>query len=397
MSQVLKTKILVLSFWTPPLIRPRAILIGKMIPEWIRQGISPVIVTYDNSGEWNINVPIYKIPILNSIKGIWGNFLSRNFNEYLYYRRLFKQVKNIIKERNIEVVFSFSNPQASNILGAMIRKKLGIKFISHFSDPWYDNPYKSFSGMGARKVLFLEKFIIKNSDSIIFTNFQALDLVMKKYPNSWKKKATVISHSYNPKEYPEDDHKIKDEFVISHIGAFYKERNPEMLFQALSLLKKNKGFLKFKIKLIGGINQYTGYSEQKLKDLVKTYNLEKETEIFSSVDYQESLRQMMISDCLVVIDANFFPSPFLPSKVVDYAGARKIIIGITPKGSPTDDFLSNLGFKTFSYGKIKEMTDYLENLINKKEKVMINDKFLKKYEIENTTRDLINIFKEVLK
>lgn len=390
-------KILFLTFWTPPTVRPRAITIGKLMPELIKQGLKPVIITYENNGQWNVNAPIYKIPVLKSVKGIWSNFLFRNLNEYLYYRNLFKQAKKIIKKYDIQAVFSFSNPQASNILGAMIKKKLGIKFVSHFSDPWYDNPYKSFSKIGAKKVLFLEKFIIKNSDRVIFTNKQALELVMKKYPSSWNKKSSVIPHPYDSKKYPRDDREDKNEFIISHIGAFYKERNPEMLFQALSLLKKAPVSLKFKIRLIGGINQYAGYSEQGLKSLVKTYNLEEDTEVFPSVDYQESLRQMMISDCLVVIDANFSPSPFLPSKVIDYAGAGKIIIGITPKGSPTDYFLSNLGFKTFSYGKTKELTNYLDNLINKREKVVINGGFLEKYKIENITRDLINIFKKVLK
>src|SRR3989344_9046948 len=55
-------KPLCLSFWTPPTNRPKAILICKMIPEWINQGIRPVIVTYEKNGDWNIDTPVYKIP-----------------------------------------------------------------------------------------------------------------------------------------------------------------------------------------------------------------------------------------------------------------------------------------------------------------------------------------------
>jgi len=54
-------KVLCLGFWSPPLIRPRAILLGKIIPEWLNQGIKPVVVTYDNGGQWNVEAPVYRI------------------------------------------------------------------------------------------------------------------------------------------------------------------------------------------------------------------------------------------------------------------------------------------------------------------------------------------------
>ncbi|MBU4375843.1 hypothetical protein KKH38_05055, partial [Patescibacteria group bacterium] len=60
-----KLKILCLSFRTPPAVRPQAILIGKMIPEWIKQGVSPVIITYESGGKWDINAPVYTIPQFN--------------------------------------------------------------------------------------------------------------------------------------------------------------------------------------------------------------------------------------------------------------------------------------------------------------------------------------------
>jgi len=67
----------------------------------------------------------------------------------------------------------------------------------------------------------------------IFTNPAAKELVMKKFPKFWAKKAAVIPHCFNAKDYPEIQTKDDGRFVISHIGAFYKIRNPEILFKAL--------------------------------------------------------------------------------------------------------------------------------------------------------------------
>lgn len=393
MDKINKLKILALSFWTPPLIRPRAILIGKIMPELIKQGIDPVIVSYNNGAKWDIDAPVYNIPVLNPAKGVLDNFLCRNFNEHLYYRRIFKQVGNIIREHGIKTVFSFSNPQASNILGAMLRKKMGIKFISHFSDPWYDNPYKFFNGMGAKKVLFLEKFIIKNSDKVVFTNDMALNLVMKKYPDSWRKKARVIPHCYNPKDYPEAVKK-SDKFIFSYIGAFYKQRNPEIFFQALKkILDKNPEFKKrFLVKLVGVINDYAGYSEKTVKEMIKKYGLTEIVELLPVVNYQDSLRLMKESDCLIAIDANFENSPFLPSKLIDYAGSNAIIIGITPDKSPSAEFLKNLGYRSFNYSQTDDLADYISKLIRREIDIKINNQYLEKFDVKNVVQELIKFF-----
>ena len=398
-----------------------------MIPEWINQGIDPVIMTYNVCGDWGINVPIYRIsqfeiskPRIPSSRSehsanlaviafwAWSKFVKIPFlgsifnliKKKSYYNELYKIAKKIIKEHNIQIVFSFANPQESNILGAMMAKKLGVKFVSHFSDPWYDNPYKTFSKLGGKKVLALEKFIIKNSDRVIFINKTAQELVMKKYPADWFKKSLTIPHCYDLKDYPDtiNDKPLSDKFVLSYIGAFYKERNPEPLFKALKIIiDTDKNFAdKFVIKLIGAANDYAGYSAEKIENMLNAYDLRKRTEIIPPISYKESLKYMKLSDCLIVIDADMTGSPFLPSKVVDYAGSGNFIIGITPTDSPTDIFLKNLGYKSFNYNQVNELAVYLEKLILEEIKISINQNFLRKYDVRNTTAKLINIFNEVL-
>ena len=397
MNKKSKLNVLFLTFWTPPIIRPRAILIGKIIPEMMQQGIEPIIMTYDICGGWKINAPIHKIPDFKTGHGWRGSFLMRNLMEYLYYRRLFKVARKIIIDNDIEVVFSFSNPQASNILGAMLKKKLGIKFISHFSDPWYDNPYKSFSRLGAKKVKFLERFVIENSDRVVFTNDEAGELVMKKYPSQWKTKAITIPHCFKPAEYSEvKKNNQTGIFTFSHIGAFYKERNPDFLFEALNRILLKRPSANFKIKLVGCAGHYTGYSNDDLKDSINRFRLDKFIEIIPRVSYQESLELMKNSDCLIVIDANFVGSPFLPSKIVEYAGSGNLIIGITPSGSPTEKFLYNLGCSSFNYNQINGLTDYIEKLLENKSGQVINGEFLKNFEVKNIVRLWIEQFNKLI-
>ncbi|MDD5290991.1 MAG: glycosyltransferase [Patescibacteria group bacterium] len=391
-----KIKVLCLSFWTPPAVRPQSILIGKMIPEWIKQGLEPVIITYDVCGDWGINAPVYKIPKFKINRYFNKYFLIRNFFATRYYKKLCKIAEDIVKNYKIDIIFSFSNPQASNILGAMMKEKLGAKFVAYFSDPWFDNPYKKYSWLERKNVLKLEKYVIENSDKVVFVTKEAKNLVMEKYPEFWAKKAEVISHCFNLKDYPEVSKTDSDKFIISYIGAFYKQRNPELLFKALQkIINKGPDFArKFKIKLIGAANDYAGYSTESIAKMADLYGLKDNIEIVPPVSYEESLKYMKLSDCLVVIDADMPGSPFLPSKVVDYAGSGRAILGITPTNSPTAQFLESLGCASFNYNQIYELAKYLEGLISGE--IKINKEYLEQYDVRNTTAKLIKLFNEAL-
>ena len=378
-------------------MRPRAIAAGKIIPELVRQEVFPVIMTYKICGDWNIDLPTYKILELRKrgrFAGIW--------DECLYYWHLFNIACAVIKKHGVNVVFSYANPQESNILGAMLKKFLGIPFVSHFSDPWVDNPYKKFSGLGGYKARTLEKFVIKNSDRIMFTNQAALELIMKKYPASWAKKARVLNHSFDSREYPLSSLEAKQlsspraKYVISHVGAFYKERTPEALFMALKKISNESPeiFEKLEVVFVGAGNEYGGYGEQKLKELMDKYGLAQTVKITPVVEYKESLKLMKESDCLVVIDAPFEKSPFFPSKTVEYAGSGKPILGITPFGSPTSEFLEKLGFWHFEHNQVEEISKCILDLVLGKKGFSPNKEFLSGFSVEAVSAELIRELRE---
>jgi len=55
--------------------------------------------------------------------------------------------------------------------------------------------------------------------------------------------------------------------------------------------------------------------------------------VLPPVDYRTSLALMRSADLLLNIDAPFKNSIFLPSKLVDYIGAERPVLGISPTGT----------------------------------------------------------------
>ncbi len=386
-----RNNILCLGFWSPPLVRPRAIALGKTIPELVRQGAHPVLMTYKKTEPWNINIPIETIPEF-APKGIWKLPALRTIAELLYYKKLLHGAKKIITKHKITAIVSFANPQAANILGALIHKCYGIKFIAHFSDPWFDNPYKTFSRLSATKVKFLEKFIIRAADRVIFTNDAIQAVVMKKYPECWRAKTLVIPQAYNPNDYPKVKTK-NDRFVIRYIGVCYKDRSPEFFFASLRHAINNNPDLQNKIavEFIGATNPYASFSNEAMSTLIAQYKLEGIVRSLPAVPHHESLALMSNADALLVIDANFANTSARPSKLMDYAGSRTPIIGIAPHGGPIEQMLNGLGFKNFSYDEQNELANYIAALATNATQPKINETFLQQFNISVTTKQLIDL------
>ena len=134
---------------------------------------------------------------------------------------------------------------------------------------------------------------------------------------------------------------------------------------------KNKVLFKF----IGNVPDY-------YKNMVMIKNLYKNIVFLPPVNYDETLCQMKEADCLLHIDAEFKydydSNIFLASKLSDYMGCQKPILGITAKGSPAYTILkesNNLTFQNDDYEAIAEgIKEYVDG------NVSVNLESYKKYE-----------------
>jgi glycosyltransferase involved in cell wall biosynthesis len=378
-------RLLCLSFWTPPIVRPQSILIGKLLPEWKNQGIEPVVLTYETCGNWDVNFPIFKIPQYSCRMGIrYIPFLNR-VNEKLYFERLYNVASEIIRKYQIRLVFSFSNPQESNILGAMLKERLGIKFVSHFSDPFANHPNKSFFAKSLGRFSRKERYVVEQSDHIVFVNPFLKEFVLRKYRQAIQDKGVVIPHCYDSRLYPLRRRK-NEKFLLSHIGAFKEPgRTPEPILKALCLVQKKYPDLRkvFQLKLVGGANEYSQYTKKKLEDLISEFELEGIVEIIPVVSYKESLELMVNSDCLLLIDMDMPQCPQLPSKLIDYIGSKSNILAITSPGSATDQVMNRLNGKTFAYSETTELADYLASLIDGNVDFSFDSEYANEFEVKN--------------
>ncbi|HYF50406.1 MAG TPA: hypothetical protein VEJ63_13435, partial [Planctomycetota bacterium] len=150
-------------------------------------------------------------------------------------------------------------------------------------------------------------------------------------------KAHVIPHLFDPAFYGtapvphvfDAARKASKGRVIAHVGDLYGLRSPESLFIAYAQLQNSKPELQLPaLWLIGRFDaEFAGIEERE--------NVAQHVKHFTPVPYLESLNVMAAADVLLTVEAPLKKSIFFPSKLVDYLGARKPMLAITPKGSLT--------------------------------------------------------------
>jgi glycosyltransferase involved in cell wall biosynthesis len=240
-----------------------------------------------------------------------------------------------------ELLLTFSFPLIDSIIGLELKRLYGFPWIAHFSDPWVDSPFKEYDPLTRALNVRLERDVIETADRVVFTSPETADLVMAKYPTVLREKVRTLPHAYEAEILQTRKFENNDRMVIRYLGDLYSGRTPRPLIEALRQLLSSDPELvaRFRFEIVGDIHQLD----------LKSMGLEELPEnllvLRGRVSYDQSSQLMASAHGLMVIDA---PAPqggksvFLPSKLIEYVGAGRPIIGLTPRGTAAD-LITDLG------------------------------------------------------
>ena len=238
-----------------------------------------------------------------------------------------------------DIIVSFGQPMSDHLVGMKLKQLFGVPWIAHFSDPWTDNPFNRHDALTRRLNSSLEQKVMRGADLLVFTSRETVDLVMRKYPPAWKAKTRVLPHSFDPTLYTrETSESGRNEIIIRYTGELYGRRTPQPLVETLrAILSERPRLLEgVRFELIGPVapRLLAKSGIESLPDGLVT--------VRPPVSYVESLKLSAAADGLLVIDAPAERSVFLPSKLVDYIGTGRPILGLTPPGA-SDELIKRLG------------------------------------------------------
>ena len=353
-------KLLAVSFSYPPKQEPRAIQVSRLLKHL---NASTVLVCEGDGAERTESAGLgdlecflqqtLRVPLTTSAGRDLLNRLSRRVYLPVWSRTpdqlgpwkkpVINAVDELINTQHYrpDVLVTFAFPLIDNIIGLELKRRFKLPWLAHFSDPWVDSPFRSDDRLTRALNVRLEHSVIERADRLVFTSSETAELVMQKYKPALHSKVRIVPHAFEPQLFQNGPNPNNGRLVIRYLGDLYQSRTPEPLFKALEILSETEPELlqKFRFEIVGDVH------ELNLEQMGISRLPEGLVEIRARVSYFESLSMMTSASGLMVIDAPVrknSESVFLPSKLIEYVGADRPIIGLTPPGTAAS-LISRLG------------------------------------------------------
>jgi hypothetical protein len=357
----IKGKILALAWMMPPLVFPRSLQVSRALKALSQLGWETSVVTILPEAEPHATLDpkledlyegCYRRIFVNPREDmqrsplwlrLWRKF-TRHENVLIdnWLRRAGKKLCEEVKHGHYSALVTFAQPWVDHLVGLEIKRQFpNLPWLVHFSDPWVDSPYFDLSDpVLVKRAHRQERNVINGADIVIFVNQRTADLVMAKYPESWRSKVRIVPHGYDLDilDVIAANTAPSEKMRIVYSGNFYALRNPGIFLQAVAKLVEDA-----EIKSLLQI-EFVGYAGEEFETLATELGLAECVLFRGKGKYLASLEIAASADLLLILDAPAKNSVFLPSKIVDYLMLRKPILGVTPSSGATADVLRALDY-----------------------------------------------------
>ena len=302
-----------------------------------------------------------------------------------------KFLREYISKNKIDVVITTGPPHSMHLIGLELKKTLKVKWISDFRDPWTEIDYfhqLPLTKKSIKKHHSLEQEVLKKADSVLVVG-NTMKLNYNKFSNVVK----TITNGFDG-EIVLTKTELDEKFTLTHIGLMNADRNPKILWEAISeLISENNNFKKdFILKLIGKV-------DATVTESISKYKLQNNLELINYVTHNEVVNFQKKSQVLLML-VNNVPSAkgIITGKIFEYLMAKRPILAIAPTKGDLAEII-----KQTNSGSVVDFSDKdaLKNAILdlylrfKKGNLLINSINIEQYHRRELTKQVAKIIHRI--
>ena len=276
-----------------------------------------------------------------TVRALWRlvpSLRDRPDSKWVWIGRASNAATSSASQTRFDGIVTFAQPWSDHLVGLNVHRATRLPWVAHFSDPWIDSPYWRGSRRRHDAAARMEADVVRTATHLVFVTEEAADLVMRKYPRELRAKVSVVPHGYDPTTPKKSSsERTGGPLRLVYTGRFYEGlRTPGTLLRALATLSREEP-IALEVMFVGPF--VTSFERE-----ARALGVESFVRFRDKVPAIDAQAIAAAADALLVIDApSAAPSPFLPSKLVDYLALRKPIVGITPVAGASGSLLRRIG------------------------------------------------------
>lgn len=249
-------------------------------------------------------------------------------------------LKKYLSENPVEVIVTSGPPHSLHLIGLHLKKKLGVKWLADFRDPWTTIHYHTslrLTKRAKKKHKQLEAEVLQTADAITVTS----PTTKKEFKAITNRSITVVTNGFERKEIITTH--LDTQFSIAHVGSLLSERNPVFLWEVLNEIAFEIEGFRDDLKIV-----LAGVVGEEILESISSFGLSQNLRNVGYVSHKEALQLQHNAHLLLLLEID---SPetraIIPGKLFEYIRAERPIIAIGPKGSDIEQVLEEAGSGTF--------------------------------------------------
>lgn len=268
-----------------------------------------------------------------------------------------KLLSKYLHLRPVDVMVTTGPPHSMHLIGLGLKKRLGIKWVADFRDPWTNIDFYrdlALTRWADRCHKKLERKVLHEADRIITVS----PGMSREFAAMGISRITTITNGFDVVQ-PSKAMPLPEKFTLLHLGSIPKSRNPENLWRVLAdLVGQNPGFAeKLQIKLIGKTDRIVQESIERFKllDFVLTEDF---------IPHEKTFHELTEAAVLLLF-INNTPNAggILTNKFFEYLSAHRPVLAIGPADGDAAVILGETeAGKIFEYNDTTGLKNHLLDL-----------------------------------
>lgn len=236
-------------------------------------------------------------------------------------------LKKYLKQHPVDAVITSGPPHSLHLIGLKLKRRINITWVADFRDPWIEIEYYGkmmLTKWADAKHRRLEVEVLKESDAIIKATYYWVERDRKlgaHYP-------LAITNGYDEDDFSHAPPALSEHFLMSHIGTLANDRNPHLLWQALSQLSAEIPGFKEDLRV-----QVVGKTDEVVVSTMNDLGLGDCLVNPGYVSHDEAIRLMQASQVLLLLinDVDYNAPGRMTGKIFEYLAAERPILLIGPE------------------------------------------------------------------
>lgn len=246
-------------------------------------------------------------------------------------------LSSYIADQKIDLVVTTGPPHSMHLIGLGLKKKCDVKWLADFRDPWSDWDILDklgVKGVARRMHEKLEKKVLTHTDHVLTASHGIRRSLLEKKNDC---SISVITNGFDPDDFNlTNSGNPNPKFRITHLGLLNELRNPEVFWDCLEEICKEKPDFQNDLELLlAGM-----VSDSILGRIQSSTLLGNKLTHLDYISHQEVFRYYNDSNILLLLlNPQDEAQLIIPGKLFEYLLVQKPILAIGKKESEVNDIL----------------------------------------------------------